>query len=454
MKFDLIVLGGVAAGTSAAAAAKRENTNLKIAIFQKEPFISYGGCGLPYVLTEDVKSTDSLFAFTPEKFKLEKGVEVFINHEALSVDFDKKLVQIKNDNNIFFAEYDKLIIATGASPIKPDFGYSGEGIYYVRNPEDINEIEIYIKKYNPQNAVVIGGGFIGVEILEGLVHKKIHTTLIEGSSNLLGDIEPEIHEYFYENMKNEMLEVKFNSFVKKINKNEKFEILIDDEIVETEMIIVSIGVKPNTNFLKNSKIELLKNGAVKVDEFMRTNIKDVYSAGDCASVKHFITKEDVYIPLGTTANKQGKIAGKNSIGKNESFSGVVGSLITKFDDIEYAKTGLSYKEAISKGFDADFVVIKSRNRAGYYNGNSRIIMKLIFEKVTGRILGAQYSGKELLGRINVIVSLIYKNGTIYDLNNLDLPYSPPFSPVWDINLLAASNAIKKWREELSSLHFL
>ena len=443
---DLVILGGVAAGTSAAAAAIREDKEKDVAIYQKEPFISYGGCGLPYAITGDVENVDDVIAFSPEKFEEKKGAKVYTEHEAYDVDFDKKVVYIKNSNENIEVSYDKLVISTGASPIMPNFdAIKEDGVFKMRNPDDDKSILNYIDKKSPKKAVVIGGGFIGIETTEGLLERGLNVDLIEGLGSLMGDMEPELHEDLLEKMKEEKVNVHLKNMVKNIIKKEDdFEVQTDNKIIKTEMVIVAIGVKPNTQFLKTSGINMLKNGAIIINEKSETNIKDVYSAGDCATVKHLITGEDTYFPLGTTANKQGKIAGKNVFSKHsDEFKGIIGSFITKFKDLEYTRTGLTYDAAIEKGFKADFVVIKSRSRAGYYSGGGKIKMKLIFEKKSGRILGAHYIGKEVHSRVNTMVSLIYKNATIYDLLNMDLPYAPPFSPVWDINLIAASQAIKK-----------
>ncbi|AEX86135.1 hypothetical protein XO10_08625 [Marinitoga sp. 1135] len=444
-EYDVVIIGGVAAGTSAAASAKRGNKDLKIAIFQKEPYISYGGCGLPYVISGDVKSPEAVIALTPETFKEKKGADVFVNHEVYEVDFSNKILYVKSGDEEKEVSYKKLVISTGASPIIPDFkAWGEEGIFKLRNPDDAASILKFINEKSPETAIVIGGGFIGVETAEALKSHGIEITIIEGMDHLLGSIEPEIHEEFKTAIESKGVKLVFNTFAKDIIKeNGKFKVLTDENTYEADMVIVSIGVRPNTAFLQGKGLEMAKNGAIIVNNKMETNIKDVYSAGDCATVNHFITNENVYIPLGTTANKQGRIAGKNISGGNDSFIGVVGSLITKFEDIEYAKTGLTLKEALEKGFDAEAVVIKSGSKAHYYKGSKKILMKLVFEKKTGRILGAQFVGGEIHPRLNAITSLIYNNGTVDMLRNMDLAYSPPFSPVWDIDLVAATQAMKK-----------
>ncbi|WP_175419735.1 FAD-dependent oxidoreductase [Marinitoga sp. 1154] len=445
MEYDVVILGGVAAGTSAAATAKRINKNLKIAIFQKEPYISYGGCGLPYVISGDVESAESVIALTPEKFKEKKGADVFVEHEAYNIDFSNKVVYIKSQNDEKIVSYNKLVVSTGASPIIPSFDTWGEnGIFKLRNPDDARNILNFIHKNNPKKAIIIGGGFIGIETAEALKKHNIDITIIEGTDHILGEIEPEIHEEFMNSLKDKGITFVLNTFAENIIKeNGIFKVITKDSVYAADMIIVSIGVKPNTAFLKESGLIMAKNGAIIVNEKMETNIKDVYAAGDCATVNHFITKENVYIPLGTTANKQGRIAGKNIAGGNDSFIGVVGSLITKFEDIEYAKTGLTLKKAKEKGYDAEAVFIKSGSKAHYYKGSKKLKIKLVFEKKTGKILGAQFVGGETHPRLNTITSLLYTNGTVDMLRNMDLAYSPPFSPVWDIDLVAATQAIKK-----------
>ncbi|WP_296865087.1 FAD-dependent oxidoreductase [Thermosyntropha sp.] len=445
MEYDVVVLGGVAAGTSAAASAKRSSKNLKIAIFQKEPYISYGGCGLPYVISGDVASPESVITLTPQAFKEKKGADVFVNHEAYEIDFSRKVVYVKSEDDEKAVVYDKLVISTGASPIIPPFQAWGEdGIFKLRNPDDAANILNYIRDKQPKNAVIIGGGFIGIEVAEALKKRGLKITIFEGTDHILGNIEPEIHEEFVTSVKEKGVKFVFETLVKDIVKeNGKFKVITENGIFEGDIVIVSIGVRPNTDFLRNKGLNMSKNGAVVVNDRMETNLRDVYAAGDCATVNHFITKENVYIPLGTTANKQGRIAGKNLAGGSDSFIGVVGSLITKFEDIEYAKTGLTLQEALTKGFDADAVFVKSESRAHYYKGSKKIKMKLVFEKKTGRILGAQFVGGEIHPRLNAITSLIYTKGTVDQLRNMDLAYSPPFSPVWDINLVSATQAVKK-----------
>ena len=442
LKYDVVVIGGVAAGTSAAAAIKRSKPDMSVCIFQKEPYISYGGCGLPYSISGEVKSPEAVIGFTPEVFKEKKGADVFVNHEVYKVDFENKKVYVKNEDEELEVEYKNLVISTGASPIMPKFTYTGDGVFKLRNPTDARTMLDFINENKPKKGIVIGGGYIGIESAEALKKHGIDVTVIEGTDKLLRGMEEELLSVF-KDMTSESLKVEFNTMVKDIIFDNGIKVITKNKNYDADIVVVAIGVKPNTEFLKETSIKMLKNGAIVVNENSQTTIKDVYSAGDCASVKNYLTKKDVYIPLGTTANKQGKVAGRNICGVNENFEGVVGSLITKYEDIEFAKTGLSLSEAVENGFDAFKVYVKSGSKAHYYSGSKKIHMTMTVEKDTGRVLGAQYVGGEVFARLNAITPLLYKNGTVDDLRNMDLAYAPPFSPVWDINLVAASLAKKK-----------
>ncbi|BBE30066.1 NADH oxidase [Tepiditoga spiralis] len=442
LKYDVVVIGGVAAGTSAAATIKRIKSDMSVCIFQKEPYISYGGCGLPYSVSGEVKSPESVIGFTPEIFKEKKGADVFINHEVYKVNFDNKKVYVKNENDEFEVEYKNLVISTGASPIMPKFTYTGNGVFKLRNPTDARTMLDFINENNPKKGIVIGGGYIGIESAEALKKHGIDVTVIEGTDKLLRGMEDELLNAF-KDMTTKSLKVEFNTMVEDITFDNGIKVITKNKNYDADIVVVAIGVRPNTGFLKGTDLEMLKNGAIVVNEKSQTNIKDVYSAGDCASVKNYITKKDVYIPLGTTANKQGRVAGKNICDVKESFEGVVGSLITKYEDVEFAKTGFSLSEALESGFDAIKVYVKSGSKAHYYSGSKKIHMTMTVEKSTGRILGAQYVGGEVFARLNAITPLLYKNGTVDDLRNMDLAYAPPFSPVWDINLVAANLAKKK-----------
>ncbi len=441
MKYDILIIGGVAAGTSAGAAAKRQDSSLSVLLVQKEKYISYGGCGLPYYVEGIVDTIDKVIEFTPEKFREKKGVEVLTLHEVEQVDFEKKIAKVRSleSGEVFEVEYGKLVISTGASAVLPPFAkLDDERIFTIRNPEDAMRIRNFLESKRPKTAVVIGGGYIGLEMSEAIAAYGTKVTIVEALDHLLGNAMPEINGVIVEGLKSSGVEVLLETVVKEIEPGEKIKVKTSKGDIEADMVLVAVGVKPNTEIFTG--LELSVKGAIRVDELSRTNISDVFAAGDCATAKHVITGDDVYIPLGTTANKQGRVAGRVAAGGIDRFPGVVGSSVTKIFDMEFARTGLSEQEAKRAGFDASHVFIKSRSKAGYYPSTAPIYIALVFDKKTGRVLGAQIVGKEVHRRIDVVAAAIYGRLTVMDIGYMDLAYAPPFSPVWDPILIAGNVA--------------
>ena len=443
VKVDILIIGGVAAGTSAGAAAKRRDNSLDILLVQKEKYISYGGCGLPYYVEGIIDTIDKVMEFTPEKFKEKKGVDVMSLHEVYKVDFDRKVAKIRSleSGEKFEVEYGKLIISTGASAIVPKIeGVEDDRIFTIRNPEDAMKIRSFIEEKKPERAVIVGGGYIGVEMAEAIASHGVKVTIVEALGNLLTNAEPEINEVILEGLKKNGVEVLLNTTVQKLIPEERVKVVTTNGEIDADFVLMAVGVKPNTEIFN---LEKGIKGAIKVDSLGKTSAQDVYAAGDCATAKHIITGKDVYIPLGTTANKQGRVAGRVAAGGIDRFAGVVGASVTKIFDVEFARAGLTKNEAIKEGFDAEAIYIKSRSRAGYYPGAGPVHIKLVFDKKTGRILGAQVAGKEVHRRLDVIVAAIYGRLTVMDLGYMDLSYAPPFSPVWDPILIAGNVARRK-----------
>ena len=443
MEVDVLIIGGVAAGTSAGAAAKRIDGSLNVLLIQKEKYISYGGCGLPYYIEGLINTIDEIVEFTPEKFREKKGVDVMVLHEVYEVDFDKKIAKVRSLENgeKFEVGYKKLIISTGASPIIPKMeGVEDDRVFTIRTPEDAIKIRSFIKEKNPKNAVIVGGGYIGVEMAEAIAANGVKVAIVEALGNLLTNAEPEINEVILEDLKRNGVEVYLNSAVQKLVPDEKVKVITTSGEIEGDFVLIAVGVRPNTEIFE---LEKGVKGAIKVDALGKTSVQDVYAAGDCATAKHVITGKDVYIPLGTTANKQGRVAGRVAAGGIDRFPGVVGANITKIFDIEFARVGLTKKEAIKEGFDADDIYVKTKSRAAYYPGAGSVHVKLVFDKKTARILGAQIAGKEVHRRIDVIASAIHGKLTVMDLGYMDLSYAPPFSPVWDPILIAGNVARRK-----------
>ena len=441
MKYDVVIIGGVAAGTSAGASAKRVDSSLGILLIQKEKFISYGGCGLPYYVQGIVKDIDDLIEFTPQEFREKKGVEVLPEHEVFEVDFEKKIVKVRSvkDGDVKEFEYEKLVVTTGASPIVPNLeGIEDERIFTVRTPEDAMRIRGFIEGKKPESVAIVGGGYIGVEMSEAFRTHGLKVFLIEMMDHLLGNAEPEINEVVVNTLERNGVKVLLKTQVRKFVPDEKIKVVTNSGDMEVDMVLISVGVKPNTEIFDNVKKGV--KGAIEVDETGKTSMEDVFSAGDCATVDHFITKEKVYIPMGTTANKQGRIVGRNVAGRKERFIGVLGSSITKIFDVEFGRTGLTEEEARRFGYDSGSVYIKSLSKAKYYPGSGPIHIKLSFDKKTGKILGAQMVGSDVHKRIDVMTSAIYGGLTVEELGYMDLAYAPPFSPVWDPVLISGNVA--------------
>jgi len=444
MKYDVLIIGGVAAGTSVGASAKRLDSSLRILLIQKERYISYGGCGLPYYVQGVIKNINDLIEFTPHRFREEKGVEVLTEHEVFDVNFEKKIVKARNTNNrkVKEFEYEKLVITTGASPILPNLeGIKNNRIFTIRTPDDALKIRKFLKEKNPKSVVIVGGGYIGVEMSETFREHGLRVYIIEMLDHLLGNAEPEINKIIVDSLEKNGVKVLLKTRVEKFISTERIKVVTNSGDIETDMVLIAVGVKPNTEIFNGIRKGI--KGAIEVDEMGKTSIKDVFSAGDCATVNHFIIKKKVYIPMGTTANKQGRIVGKNVAGGEEKFIGVLGSSITKIFNIEFGRTGITEEEAKMFGYDPGSVYIKALSKAKYYPKAKPIHIKLFFDKKTGKILGAQMVGNDIHKRLNTIVSAIYGNLTIEELGYIDLAYAPPFSPVWD-PVLISGNAAKKY----------
>ncbi len=439
MVYDMLIVGGVAAGTSAGAAAKRQDSSLNVLLVQKERFISYGGCGLPYYVEGVVDDINAVIEFTPERFREKKGVEVMAEHEVVGVDLDKKIAHVVNSKTgeRFTLEWRKLVISTGASAILPPIeGIEDRRIFTIRTPEDAMRIREFLENEKPEDALIVGGGYIGLEMSEAIAAHGVRVHLVEMLDRLAGS-EPEMTEVIKKELESKGVEVSLSTSVERFVPGERIRAVTSSGDLDVDMVLVSVGVRPNTEIFE---LEKGVKGAIKVDQLGRTNVPDVFSAGDCATARHVVTGEDVYIPMGTTANKQGRVAGRVAAGGLDRFEGTLGSAITKIFDLEFRRTGLTEEEARSKGFDSRSVYIKARSKAGYYPGSSPIHLKLVFDRRTARILGAQIAGKGVHRRIDVIAVAIRAGMSVVDLGYMDLAYAPPFSPVWDPVLIASNVA--------------
>lgn len=444
----IIIVGGVAAGMSAAAKASRLSKDIELTIYEKTEIISWGACGLPYYVGNFYEDPNNMIARPVHKF-LEAGMNIKIKHEVIGVDPERKEITVKNLENgeIFKDTYDKLMISTGARAIIPPIKHiSSCGVYTLKDYNDGINLKKEILKEENQEIVIIGAGYIGIELVEAAKHLgKRNVRLIQlGERILLESFDKEITDVMEEELKKHQgINLHLNESV--------LEILEEDGRVKgvktnkgeykADIVILATGVKPNTEFLQNTGIKMLSNGALVIDEFGKTSLESIYSAGDCATVYHLIREENVFIPLATTANKIGRVVGENLAGVKTVFKGTLGSSAIKVMDLEAGRTGISEKEAIKKGINYKTVFLKDKNQTNYYPGQEDIFIKLIYDEKTKVLLGAQIVGKKgAVLRIDALAAAIYSKLTVEEIGMMDFCYAPPFARTWDVMNVAGNVA--------------
>jgi len=445
--FNIISIGGDAAGMSAASQARRIDKDLTIAVFERNEFVSYAACGMPYYISGDISDYTSLLAIDKDEFINKRKIQINTFSTVTSVDFDaKKLVVLSNGKEETHS-YDKLIIATGASAaIPPIKGVNNEGIFVLRTLRDGLNIKDFIAKSKADSVILIGGGFISLELTEAFLKLGIKVKLIEKASAVAALMSPEIQKIITESLLNQGVEVLTSVNISEIIKeNNLLKVITDSGVHSAPFIIISTGAKPNTEFLKNSPLSFHKSGAIIVNEKTETNIPDVYAAGDCATVKNLITGMDEYMPMATTANKQGRVAGLQAAGvKSEIFKGALGTQMMKVSELEIAKTGFNRSDAEKNGIAVIDDIIEWKSRAGYYPLSQPIKVKLTIRSDNRKVIGGEIIGKDYAAlRINTIAAAITAGMNVEDLAYLDTGYSPPFSPVWDPVIAAAQSFIKR-----------
>ena len=467
----LVVIGGVAAGMSAASSYKRAKPDAEAIVLDRDYFISYGACSLPYYVSDDVKDFRQLISLTPKVATEERGIDVRTRHEVTDIDLEKKQVQVKNleKNETLFLAYDKLVIATGGLPIKPPLpGIDLDHIFTIRTLLDGIAIKkfiddwgtfevcvgspecLYVNRYGegkrPMKAVIVGGGYIGMEMCESFRKRGLEVTVIEKMDRVLGTMDLEITSIVEGKIQDEGVKPYKGTSVEgfKGAKGKVQRVVTDKGEFDADLVLLAIGARPNSALAKEAGIKLGVAGAIEVDGYLRTNVPDVFAAGDCAEATHLVTGKKAYIPLGTTANKQGRLAGENAAGLNKKFEGIVGTAVTKIFDLEVAKTGLSSIDAQREGLKFFTSAIQGLSRSDAYPAGKKMTVLYLVEEETGRLLGAQMVGQEgVAHRIDTLATCLYARMTIEDVASLDLGYAPPFATVWDPILVAANVALKK-----------
>jgi len=443
----VLVIGGNAAGMSAASKIKRSGKDFDVAVFDASDFLSYGACGLPYLFSKEVNSEEQLFALSDAEIQ-ERGIIVRKNEIALKVTPGRKRVLFKNvkSGRVSEEDYDFLVIATGAKPIKLEIpNFEGENVFSLHTLEDAIKIKRFLTKSKVYSAVIIGAGFIGLEMTECLSKAGIKVSLISNKKGFLRKLNDGFSQKLAEHLEEKGVRIYSEASIQGVKKEENRVVSIETNkgALNGDIFIYAIGVVPNTEFLKDSGMSFESNNGIRVDEKCRTNLHNIYACGDCCCVKNILTGKYGYYPLGTTANKMGRVAGANIAGEKEEFKGVLGTAIIRVFDYEIGMTGLTLQEARVEGFNAVETSIKSISKAHYLDKTGNVFVNIVGER--GKILGGQIMANEgAKGRIDTLSAVILGKLNIDDAKYLDLAYAPTFAPVWDPLLTAFQNLKKNF----------
>lgn len=474
----IVIVGGVAGGATAAARIRRLDEKAEIIVFEKSGYISYANCGLPYYIGGAIEDASALTLQTPESFDSRFRVTMKVRHEVLAVNPDKKTVTVKDlQSGVVFEEsYDKLLLSPGAKPFRPNMeGMDSSLIFTLRTVEDTKRIKEFVDTNRPESAVVVGGGFIGIETAENLRELGMDVTLVEASPQLMppfdGDMAAFLHAQMRKNGVKLLLETMVEGFEEQSTQDvsrtafgkEKKRMNIrlkNQNTLEADMVVLSIGVVPDTSLAKDAGMELGMKGSIVVNDRMETSLPDIYAVGDAVQIRHSVTGRAALLSLAGPANKQGRIAADNICGKESRYTGGQGSSVLKIFDLTAASTGINERTAKELGLQTDRVILSPMSHAGYYPGGKMMTMKVLFEKETFRLLGAQIVGYDGVDkRIDVLATALKAGMKVTDLRELDLAYAPPYSSAKDpVNMAGymAENIrdglVKQWYyEDLADL---
>jgi CoA-dependent NAD(P)H sulfur oxidoreductase len=439
----LVVIGGVAAGTKAASRARRVDSEMEVIVYQEEPEPSISECGLPYFLSGVVKEREDLVARTPERFAAE-GVEVRVRHRVERIEPGDKRLTVRGleDSETFEDTYDRLVIATGARAVLPPIcGADLRGIFRLRFLTDADEVRRYIEERSPRRAAVVGGGYIGLEVAENLCRIGMEVSLIEAEDTVALAYGLEVAGKVEEQLRANGVRVYTGAKVEKFTGNGRVEgVRFGDEELAAELVILGVGIKPRAELAEEAGVEIGETGAIRVDRHMKTSLPDVWAAGDCVESVNLVSGEPVWTPLGDTANQMGRVAGTNAATGEDTleFPGTLGTGIFKVFDLAVGRTGLSEKEAKEAGFETVSSAVETTDRAGYYPGVGTVFLKLIADRSSGRLIGAEAAGSGAARLTDVCATAIWGGLSYPDLVNLDLAYAPPYGPVLSPVIQAAT----------------
>ncbi|MDP9411925.1 MAG: FAD-dependent oxidoreductase [Actinomycetota bacterium] len=438
------IIGADAAGMSAASEARRADPGMEIVAYDRGGFASYSQCGLPYLVGGVVDDRRRLIARTVGEFE-RRGIAVRLQHEVTAIDPERGVVRVRHRGSEFDQSYDALLIATGASPARPEVpGLDLEGVFHLDVMEDAIAIREHLRERRPERAVIVGGGYIGLEMAENLGRLGLRVSVVQRGRQLFPSVDVGIAVPISEELERNGVDVSLCDAVLQAcegSHGRVVDVHTSKGEVRADLVLLATGVRPNVGLARAAGIACGATGAVAVDDRLRTNVSGVFAAGDCAEHWHRLLCRPAWVPLGTTANKQGRIAGRNAAGGDEAFAGIVGTAITRVFGLEVGRTGLSEREAEAAGIESVAIALDSTDRAGYMPDAQNLTVKLVAKEGTGRLLGAQAVGRGGVDkRIDVVATALYAGLTLEDLTRLDLEYAPPFNSVWD-PLQAAATAL-------------
>lgn len=453
----VVIIGGVAGGATAAARMRRLDEQAEITVFERSGYVSYANCGLPYYIGDVITDPEELTLQSPESFFSRFRVNMKVRHEVTAIHPDRKTVSVINleTGEEFEESYDKLLLSPGAKPTQPRLPGVGIGkLFTLRTVEDTFRIKDYINKNNPKSAVLAGGGFIGLELAENLRELGMEVTIVQRPKQLMNPFDPDMASFIHSEMRRHGVKLALGHTVEGFEeKADGVDVLLKDEApLHADMVVLAIGVSPDTGLAKAAGLELGVKGSIVVNDRMETSVPDIYAVGDAVQVKHFVTGQDTLISLAGPANKQGRIAADNICGGDSRYSGSQGSSVIKIFDMTAATTGVNETNAKKAGLHVDTVILSPMSHAGYYPGGKVMTMKVIFEKETYRLLGAQIVGYEGVDkRIDVLAAAIHGGLKATELKDLDLAYAPPYSSAKDpVNMAGfmidniANGVVKQW----------
>lgn len=439
----LVVIGGDAGGMTAAAQARRLNGDLDIVALEQGQWVSYSACGIPYHVAGDVESLDDLVARTPQEFRDQAKIDVRLRHEALEIDVERRQVEVRDHEHgrTVKVPFDHLMIATGARPFRPDIpGINGESILGVQNLTDAQRLMERAQRATVRSVVVVGGGYIGLEMAEAFLKRGAEVTIVEAAPEVMGLLDPDMGALVRTAMIREGIEVRTGAAVEGFEPGQVH--LASGDSLPADLVILGMGVAPNSDLARAAGVETGVKGAIRVNSRQQASVPGIWAAGDCAESFHLVSRRPTHVALGTVANKAARVAGINLGGGYATFPGVVGTAVTRLCATEVARTGLSSREATEAGLGYVVAKIKATTRAGYLPSAKPIVVKLLAERGSGRLLGCQIVGEEGAGkRIDSVAVALTARFTAEDLVNADLSYAPPFSPLWDPVQVAARKAL-------------